>query len=129
MRNPSLLKVSEKSENLKKLDHISKPTSDILRDVDSNDSSRCSCECDTRMVASAPSKEEYSTIVTKLNPGVEIELYWCAMKRWYKGVITETRKGNEFIRVLCQLGKEAYDHIWYHTVHTKIRNIKKLANQ
>ena len=42
-------------------------------------------------------------------------------------MITETRKGNEFIRVRCEVENGAYDHLWYHTIHTNFRNIKKLS--
>ena len=55
---------------------------------------------------------------------MHVELWWEPLSVWYKGQITESRKDNNFVKILCKLKNGRFDHIWYHTEHIKFRKLK-----
>ena len=69
-----------------------------------------SCECDAGMIGAAPSKQEYESLLKELSVGMHLELWWQPLNAWYKGQITESRKDNSFVKVLCKLENGRFDH-------------------
>ena len=51
------------------------------------------------------------------------------MRLWYKGWVTDCRKDNNFVKSHRKLEDDTWDHKWYHTKHTKFKNVKLLDIQ
>ena len=82
------------------------------------------CECNAGMIADAPSDKEYEDALNTLCAGVRLELWWKPLDTWCRGLVTKCRKDNSFVKVRCKLEDGRLDHKWYHTKHTKFKNIK-----
>ena len=100
------------------------PTKRIADEEPDDDDWQLTCECDAGMIAAAPSKTQVEDTLTKLSPGVKLELWWQPMKVWYEGQVTDIKKSKQFVRIRCVLENGKQDNMWYHSSHIKFRNIR-----